>query len=188
MRRIDTHHQHWGPVALTDDELPQGRRGPGGHEGPDGPGGRRRGGRGSRRSRGEVRTAILALLAEEPMHGYQLMQAIADRTNGTWAPSPGAVYPTLSQLEDEGLVEITADQGRKLATITEQGRQAAAGATSDPFAGDAETGPDVRGLMHSLGETVRLSRGATPAQRERVAAILKDARKQVLLALAEDED
>src|SRR5689334_23381353 len=68
----------------------------------------RRGGRG-RVPRGDVRTAVLLLLAEEPMHGYQLMQAVSDRTGGRWSPSPGAIYPTINQLEDEGLVEITAD-------------------------------------------------------------------------------
>src|SRR6476646_11251967 len=60
----------------------------------------RRGGRG-RASRGDVRTAVLQLLAEEPMHGYQLMQAIAERSGGRWAPSTGAIYQTLNQLEDE---------------------------------------------------------------------------------------
>ena len=58
--------------------------------------------------RGDVRTAVLLLLADEPMHGYQLMQAIADRTGGRWQPSPGAIYPTISQLEDEGLLTLTA--------------------------------------------------------------------------------
>ncbi|MDN5855542.1 MAG: PadR family transcriptional regulator, partial [Actinomycetia bacterium] len=81
---------------------------------------RMRGGRG-RAPRGDVRAATLTLLAEEPMHGYQLMQAIADRSNGRWTPSPGAIYPTLNQLEDEGLVTITRESGRKLATLTEAG-------------------------------------------------------------------
>ncbi len=61
-----------------------------------------RGGRRGRAQRGDVRAAVLQLLADEPMHGYQLMQAIADRTGGVWKPSPGAIYPTISQLEDEG--------------------------------------------------------------------------------------
>ena len=69
--------------------------------GPGGPRGRRGGGRG-RVPRGEVRAAVLLLLAEEPMNGYQLMQTIADRSGGRWTPSPGAIYPTLNQLEDEG--------------------------------------------------------------------------------------
>src|SRR5690349_872239 len=57
-----------------------------------------------RASRGDIRNAILVLLTDEPMHGYQLMQQMAERSGGAWRPSPGSVYPTLSQLEDEGLV------------------------------------------------------------------------------------
>src|ERR671917_2732179 len=63
----------------------------------------RRGGRG-RAPRGDVRAAVLLLLAEQPMHGYQLMQAIADRSGGAWTPSPGAVYPPINLLEGEGPV------------------------------------------------------------------------------------
>src|SRR5688572_16529489 len=109
---------------------------PGGPGGPEGPH-HRRGGRG-RAPRGDVRTAILLLLAEEPMHGYQLMQAIADRSGGTWTPSPGAVYPAISQLEDEGLVTVTAESGRKLVTLTDAGREHVEfrrEGWADPFAG-----------------------------------------------------
>src|ERR687889_1353345 len=104
------------------------------HPGPHGRGGPeaepflgRRGGRG-RAARGDVRTAVLLLLAEQPMHGYQLMQAIAERSGGRWTPSPGAVYPTISALEDEGLVTVTADAGRKLVTLTDAGREQATAA------------------------------------------------------------
>ena len=71
----------------------------------------RRGGPRGRAQRGDVRAATLILLSEEPMHGYQLMQAMAERTNGVWRPSPGAIYPTIAQLEDEGLV-TTLGRGR----------------------------------------------------------------------------
>src|SRR6185436_15416711 len=103
---------------------------------PEGFPGRRRGGRG-RASRGDVRAAVLQLLAEEPMHGYQLMQAIAERSGGRWTPSPGAIYPTINQLEDEGLVTVTADSGRKLVTLTDAGRERVAARQetgADPFA------------------------------------------------------
>ena len=88
---------------------------------PEGGSRRRHGGRG-RAPRGDVRAAVLLLLAEEPMHGYQLMQAISERSGGRWTPSPGAIYPTINQLEDEGLVSVTADSGRKLVTLTDAGR------------------------------------------------------------------
>ena len=63
-------------------------------------------------SRGDVRIAILRLLAEEPMHGYQIIQEITDRTDGVWQPSPGSIYPTLQQLEDEGLVRAEQSDGK----------------------------------------------------------------------------
>ena len=74
-----------------------------------------------RAQRGDVRVAILILLSEQPMHGYQLMQAMADRTQGAWRPSAGAIYPTLASLKDAGLVSVQAVDGRKLASLTEKG-------------------------------------------------------------------
>ncbi|MGY1643358.1 PadR family transcriptional regulator [Geodermatophilus sp. SYSU D00703] len=150
----------------------------------------RRGGRG-RAPRGDVRTAVLLLLAEEPMHGYQLMQAIADRSGGRWSPSPGAIYPTISQLEDEGLVTVTAEAGRKLVTLTEAGREHVGTrqeAWPDPFAGRAGAGPgdDLPGLVHQLHGAVReVARTGTDAQRAAAARILADARRSLYLLLAE---
>src|SRR5437588_4218853 len=80
------------------------------------------GGRGRRR-RGEIRTALLLLLAEEPRNGYQLMQAIEERSGGRWRPSPGSIYPTLAQLGDEGLIKATEQEVGKLFELTDQGHQ-----------------------------------------------------------------
>ena len=91
--------------AMTDDQPYRRRRGRGRGFGPGSPGSFF--GQGPRANRGDIRAAILALLAERPMHGYQIIQEITDRSGGVWAPSPGSVYPTLQHLEDEGLV--TAD-------------------------------------------------------------------------------
>ena len=157
---------------------------------PEGFPGRRRGGRG-RASRGDVRAAVLQLLAEEPMHGYQLMQAIAERSGGRWTPSPGAIYPTINQLEDEGLVTVTADSGRKLVTLTDAGREhiATRGESSaDPFAGfeGATPGTDLRALLEQLHGAVRqVGRTGTDAQRAAAGAILGDARRALYLLLAE---
>jgi DNA-binding PadR family transcriptional regulator len=79
--------------------------------------------RGPRVRRGDVRVAILAVLAEEPLNGYQVIQQISERTDGAWRPSPGSVYPTISQLEDEGLIEGDDERGRRTLRLSEAGRQ-----------------------------------------------------------------
>ena len=151
--------------------------------------GHRRGGRG-RAPRGDLRAAVLQLLAEEPMHGYQLMQAVAERSGGRWTPSPGAIYPTISQLEDEGLVTVTADAGRKLVTLTDAGRENVAvrrEAGADPFAGHSPAGPgaDLRGLLEQLHGAVReVGRSGTDEQLSAAAAILAEARRSLYLLLA----
>jgi DNA-binding PadR family transcriptional regulator len=100
----------------------------GGHgRGPFG-GGRhgRRGGRiGRLLEHGDLRFVVLALLAEQPRHGYDLMKELEDRTGGAYRPSPGVIYPTLSLLEDEGFVrQASAEAGRKLYEITDAGKEA----------------------------------------------------------------
>lgn len=146
---------------------------------------------GGRASRGDVRTAILLILDEQPMHGYQLMQAIAERTSDRWTPSPGAVYPTINQLEDEGLVRVTADAGRKLVTLTDAGRQQLAqqrDTWGDPFAAFNATaaGPDLRQLVHEVHQATRqIGRAGTEVQRDAAAKILTDARRALYLLLAD---
>ncbi|GAA1635609.1 PadR family transcriptional regulator [Georgenia ruanii] len=138
-----------------------------------------------------MRTAVLLLLAEEPMHGYQLMETIVERSGGRWHPSPGAIYPTLSQLEDEGLITMTAaGGGRRQAALTEDGRalvEREAGSWSDPFAGrtDGADDVDLRGEIGQLHEAVRVvARTGTDAQRRAAAALLAEARRKVYLVLA----
>jgi len=161
-----------------------------GHHGGEHHGGRG-GGRGRRRAqRGDVRTAILLLLADQPMHGYQLMQAMSERTNGAWRPSPGAVYPTIDQLEDEGLATIQQDGGRRLVTLTPQGRAHLArhGAElSDPFIDYAGSpaGPDLREPLDELQVAARqVEVSGTAAQVEAAARVLGRARRSLYLLLA----
>ena len=146
--------------------------------------------RGGRAGRGDVRAAVLALLSEEPMHGYQLMQTIAERTDGAWSPSPGAIYPTLNQLEDEGLVRIDTSGGRKEVSLTEVGRahvEEHRPEWPNPLA--SEDGPRLRELMHSLSEAVRqVGRTGTDAQRQQTARELTDVRRRIYLILAGDEE
>jgi DNA-binding PadR family transcriptional regulator len=79
--------------------------------------------KGPKARRGDVRAAILAVLAEQPMNGYQIIQEVAERSGGMWKPSPGSIYPTLQQLEDEGLVEGRDGEGRRLLQLTDEGRR-----------------------------------------------------------------
>ena len=155
--------------------------------------GGRRGGRG-RVPRGDVRAAVLLLLDEQPMHGYQLMQAIDDRTGGAWQPSPGAIYPTLNQLEDEGLVSVTADAGRRLATLTPAGRELVADQREtwpDPFAGfagDRAGGADLRRAVMAIHDAARhVGRSGTAEQVSAATRILDDARRGLYLLLADGE-
>lgn len=160
---------------------------------PEGEGrrGRHHGGGRGRRARRDVRSAVLLVLTEQPMHGYQLMHAIAERSNEAWRPSPGAIYPVLSQLEDEGLVTITLDAGRKVAELTETGAAAAETITetgTDPFAGDGEeNGPDLRGSLHGLHQAAReVGRNGSPEQQERAREAIDAAKRQLYLILAEE--
>lgn len=173
--------------------------GPGmGHRG--GPGGKGDGfGRGRRRGmrapRGDVRAAVLQLLGEAPAHGYQLMQQIAERSEGMWRPSPGTIYPVLAQLEDEGLVEVTRDQGRKLATLTDEGKAyvvAHAEELGDPFGAlREEVGErvDLREAFEELAGAARqLARSGSATQQEAARGVLRDARRSLYLILAGDGD
>ncbi len=149
-----------------------------------------RGGRGARRaSRGDVRAAILALLTEQPMHGYQMIAELDERTNGAWSPSPGSVYPTLQMLQDEGLVESTAEGGKKVFHLTAGGAEAAAGVDPSPWeaaasdAGHQDLRHAARALTAAFQQVARTGSGE---QVERGVVVLNDARKALYLILAED--
>lgn len=111
----------WKARAHFDDDGPRGRDADADDsEGLRGPG--RRGRRGRMFASGELRLALLALIAENPAHGYELIKAIEEMTGGGYAPSPGAVYPTLQLLEDEGAItEADAEGSKKPFRVTEQG-------------------------------------------------------------------
>lgn len=163
--------------------------------GPHGHGrGHGRGGRGRGR-RASVRNAVLALLTERPMHGYEMIQEIDSRTGGAWRPSPGSIYPTLQLLEDEGVITAAAgsDGGRKRFALTEQGQQeAAAAAQTPPWAEFAETTVnswhDIRDAgaqaMHALRQVMMTG---TDDQRERAAQVLDETRRKLYAILAETE-
>jgi len=158
--------------------------GPFGH----GPRGRGRG----RARRGDVRLALLRLLAEEPRNGYQLMQTIEERSDGQWRPSPGSVYPTLAQLEDEGLVRSSETEGARTFEITDAGRQHLETRSEEPAPWDI---PEESG--HPMRDTKRLIAAVAQAaaqvaavgdesQRTRATEVLSEARRSLYRILAED--
>jgi len=167
--------------------------GPGGF-GHGGPGGRHRGG--GRARRGEVRSAILALLAEEPRNGYQIIQTLHERTNGVWKPSPGAVYPALSQLEDEHLIESFDNAGQKAFRLTADGETAAAAVDPTPWdLVNQQSGATVDGaaeLWREFGSLALAARAVlasgAPDQVRAATAAVTDLRKTLYGILASDPE
>ena len=168
-------------------EVGRGRGHRHGHEGWEG---WRRG----RRRRGDIRTAVLAILTEGPAHGYEVIQRLEEKTGGAWRPSPGSVYPTLQLLEDEGLARSSERDGKRVYEVTDEGRNEAAqrieNAGGTPW--DLATGHDGRiGEMRDAMRQLLIAAkqvGATgnPQQLDRTNEILKRARKEIYSMLAED--
>jgi len=162
-----------------------------------GPRGRERGMRGPRARRGDVRAAALALLVEQPMNGYQIIQEISERSGGVWRPSPGSIYPALQQLEDEGLIRATADEGgRRAFELTDEGRAYAEAhpeelnAPWDVVAGSAGgTAVEMRHLIGQLAmAAVQVINAGSDAQVAQARKVLTDTRKALYRILAADED
>ncbi|CRZ17766.1 PadR family transcriptional regulator [Mycolicibacterium neworleansense] len=157
-----------------------------------GPFGGHRGRGGRRGRRGDVRAAILTLLAERPMHGYEMTQEIATRSNNLWKPSPGSVYPTLQLLVDEGLIIPAESEGsKKTFELTEEGRQAAAQIETPPWdqiADDADPGAlnlhsAASQLMAAVGQSAY---AAGDDQRQRILDVVNTARREIYQILGEE--
>jgi len=150
--------------------------------------------RGPKARRGDVRAAILAVLAEQPMNGYQLIQEIAERSGGVWKPSPGSIYPTLQQLEDEGLVTADAEVGRRTFTLTDEGRAYVAehqDEVSAPWeAMSAPADDDENGLKPMLGQVAtamwQIVATGTPDQQARARDALAELRRKLYSILADE--
>lgn len=175
------------PTGPWDQVFPPG---PFGRGGP----GRGRHGGGRRGRRGDVRAAVLALLAEQPMHGYEMIQELDSRTGGIWRPSPGSVYPTLQLLEDEGLIVSEQSEGRKRFTLTDAGREEATKAAERPpwanYA-DADAATQAHDLREAVGGIINALRevGAAGSETQRAQAldVLKDTKRKLYAILAADE-
>ena len=160
------------------------------------------GGRGPRVRRGDVRAAILDLLAEgreeaRPWIGYQIIQEIGERTRGVWRPSAGSVYPALQQLEDEGLITAAAGEDRRRNyTLTDEGRAYVQAHADELRASwDAVTGSvdDAAVQMHNLARqvamaTVQVAQAGSSAQVQQASKILADTRKALYRILAADDE
>ncbi|MGO4752817.1 PadR family transcriptional regulator, partial [Streptomyces sp. 2MCAF27] len=144
--------------------------------------------------RGDVRASILALLRERPMHGYEMIQEIAERSAGAWRPSPGSVYPTLQLLEDEGLISSESEGGKKLFALTDEGRGEAEAGSRAPWEEvgrgvDWESMQEIRqagfGLMEAFAQVWKTG---TAEQRQKAVAVINDSRKRLYLILAEQDE
>jgi DNA-binding PadR family transcriptional regulator len=168
--------------------------GPGGG-GPRGPGGGGPRGRGRKARRGDIRTAALLLLAEEPRNGYQIMQEVQERSGDVWRPSPGSVYPALQQLEDEGLIRSEEHDGRKLFVLTDEGRAQVEQRGPDRPAPWEQMSGDVSSEHHELGRLIRevasafaqVMRTGSPDQLAKAREVLAGTRRDLYRILADGE-
>jgi DNA-binding PadR family transcriptional regulator len=145
---------------------------------------------GHRAKRGDVRSAILTLLGEKPMHGYEMIQHLEDRTGGRWRPSAGSIYPTLQLLEDEGLVRAEDVEGKRVFDLTDAGRERLAerGDAAPPW----EQSED-RSLYHRLGDELKgvadaasqVMRTGDEAQLKEATEAMAETRKKLYRMLAE---
>ena len=148
---------------------------------------------GRRARRGDVRTGLLALLADKPMHGYDLIRELEERSGGMWRPSPGSIYPTLQLLEDEELIAGQEQDGKRVYSITDAGRaelqqRHERGEDTAPW----EAGPvgegfgELRDAAYQFGAAaMQVWRTGSETQRRKVAEILVEARKKIYAILAE---
>jgi DNA-binding PadR family transcriptional regulator len=143
-----------------------------------------------------VRLAILALLSEGPRHGYQIIQDIAERSAGAWRVSPGSVYPALSALQDEGLVDDEKVEGRRVYTLTADGRAHVAERQDEiarAFAAydtpeDGARNEDYGRLLFSVGAaSVEVLRAGTPDQVEAARQLLAQVRRDLYGLLADGD-
>ncbi|MGE5829175.1 MAG: PadR family transcriptional regulator [Micromonosporaceae bacterium] len=186
------HHDHDTRMRAFGWRMPfpppwAGGPGPGGRGGPGGRHGYGRGRAGGRRA--NVRAAVLALLAERPMHGYEMIQELESRTGGVWRPSPGSIYPTLQLLEDEGLIVSEENAGRKRFTLTPAGRTEAeqASAPWEEFSDHTisswhEMRDATFGAMNALRQVMM---SGTDEQRQRAVDVIAETKRKLYAILAD---
>lgn len=179
------------------------RGGPWGGGGPPGPRGGHGGGppwsffrRGPRARRGDVRAGILALLAEQARNGYQIMQELEQRSGGVWHPSPGSIYPSLQQLEDEGLIRSEASGNGRVFELTEQGRAYVAEHRDEVSAPWADVGDEsdnaaaeLMGLLREVAAAAaQVARAGDNVQLTKAKKVLASTRRELYRVLADEPD
>ncbi|GAA1958700.1 PadR family transcriptional regulator [Microbacterium aquimaris] len=147
----------------------------------------------ARMARGDVRSAVLSLLQEKPMHGYQIIAEIGERSGGMWKPSPGSVYPTLQMLADEGLIVAEESGGRKTYSLTEVGRAEAESRTEGsapwemPGMKDAARAATLPKAGVKLAQAAaQVAQHGTAEQVAEAEDVLDDARRKLYSILAQD--
>lgn len=152
-------------------------------------------GRGPRARRGDVRAAILVLLDEEPRNGYQLMQELERRSQGAWRPSSGSVYPTLSLLEDEGLVAAGKDESNRIYRLTERGKAYVAkhrdelGTPWEVETSGTDPRWEIMNWMREIGPALgQVLKHGTTEQIAEARRIVSEARRALYRLLADDDD
>jgi DNA-binding PadR family transcriptional regulator len=182
-------HGHWG--GGFGGQWGGGQRGGGWWPGPPGPDA---GPRARKAGRGDVRAAILALLQEGPRTGYQIMSEIDERSGGAWRPSPGAVYPSLAQLADEGLIAGEEAGSRRTFSLTDAGRayiqehpEMARGAWESTAQQEAWQVPGLFAEAARLGAgIVQMAHAGTPDQIRAAEKLLEETRRKLYRLLADD--
>lgn len=150
-------------------------------------------GRAVRLRRGDIRQVLLVALLDGPAHGYELIRRLEERSGGLWRPSAGSVYPTLQQMEDEGLVTSTSEPqdgggGKRVYELTDAGREAAGRATDMPWGRPGPAGPaaDVRDAVGAIGAAaLQVVTVGSAEQVERAVALLTETRQKLYQLLAE---
>ena len=186
MFRSAHHHHHHGPRRAAEMRTPGGRAFGRGWGGPP------RGGR--RRPRGDVRAAVLRLLGERPMHGYEMIQELEERSGGHWRPSAGSIYPALQLLEDQGLVQGEQRDGKRVFALTDAGREEAdrAPEQTPPWeqAAEGEDAPEHRigrAAFQAGAAAMQVAHTGSASQQERALELLSETRRRLYAILAEDE-
>lgn len=152
-----------------------------------------RGRGGPRARRGDVKAAVLALLAERPMHGYEMIREIEERTDGAWTPSAGSIYPTLQMLEEAELIRGEESDGKRRFTLTEAGvaeQEAKQGVETPWDAVRAGAAPESMHLRESVGKLHhaigQVFHAADDGQQKRVRELLDETRRKIYAILAEE--